>query len=200
MFVLFFLIAGLSRSSVAGKVSQDKKIVYGWCGKEIYQFCRNARTMPERLRCLESHKARLSGDCRGKVAKAHRLAKGVLNACQRDLSRLCQNQMSSYGVAAQCLLMNKGRLSKSCKGHLPIIQHYAYRSLVLNTCKPQIYSLCDPQDSISEAGVIACLKRNLGHLPPNCQAAGAKAGLWKKASFARAKSQNLKSQIQSLEP
>ena len=192
---IFFLVLNFNQLSVSAASAQP---AHHWCGQEIYQFCRDAQTMPERLRCLEKHKSRLSTDCRKKVAVAHRDVTRLLNACGRDLTRFCRGQMSSYGPASQCLLNYQNRLSSSCREQIPQIRHYAYRTLVWNSCKPQILSLC--YQETTEKGVSACLKNHLNALSFGCQKAGERAGLWGKTHLARTKSQNPKSQIQSLEP
>ncbi len=198
LMMMFFLALSFNQLSISAASSQPVQTDHHWCGQEIYQFCRDAQTMPERLRCLEKHKSRLSADCRKKVSVAHQKAARLLNACARDLTRFCQGQMNSYGPASQCLLNYQNRLSFSCRKQMSQIRHYAYRTLVWNSCKPQILSLC--YQETTEKGVSACLKNHLDELSSVCQEAGGEAGLWEKPRLARMKSQNPKNQLQSLEP
>ena len=194
---MFFLVLNFNQLSVSAASTQP---AHHWCGQEIYQFCRDAQTMPERLRCLNRNKKRpgFSSDCRKKIQKARSQVKNILESCHHDLNRFCRNQMESYGSASRCLLLHKPSLSGSCHAHLPEINHYALRTLVWNSCRPQILSLC--YQETTEKGVSACLKNHLNALSFGCQKAGERAGLWEKPRLARIKSQNPKSQIQSLEP
>ncbi len=198
-----FLMVGTGRLWAANIQTPPKsnKVIYGWCGKEIYDFCRNAQTMPERLRCLEKHKSRLSADCRSKVAAAHNEAAKLLHGCSRDLSKYCADRMSGYGPASQCLLDHRKNLSVPCRSQMAEIEHYAYRTLVWNSCKPQILSLC--YQETTEKGVSACLRKNLDQLPFGCRQAGLKAGLWAKTSLAdenARKARSPRQAIQALEP
>ncbi len=200
--IILILIAA-ARLSWASEIkgAAKPKIIYGWCGKEIHDYCQEAKTMPERLRCLEAHKNRLSTDCRKKVKAAHQKAAQLLHACSHDLSKYCASQMSGYGPASQCLLNNQKKLSSSCREQMPQIQHYAYRTLVFNFCKPQILGLC--YQETTEKGVSRCLKDNLAQLPFGCQQAGLKAGLWTKSNLASVSPSTHSSQnqgIQALEP
>ncbi len=150
--------------------------VYGWCGREISEFCSHSATMPERLRCLKKHYGTLSRDCQDKVAAAVKQASRVLDGCRQDLKRFCKDRSSGYGPASQCLLEHKKKLSLSCKKHLPEITHYAYKTLVYHACLYTIRTLC--YKTPSEAGVISCLKENYDRLNSNCKDAGSQAGLW----------------------
>ena len=197
-----FFCAGIILLLPLKKNCFAEKIVYGWCGKEIHDFCRDAKTMPERLRCLNRNKKRpgFSADCRKKVQKARSQVKNILKSCSNDLNRFCRNQ-ESYSSAARCLLLHKPGLSGSCREYIPEINHYALRSLVFNSCKPQILSLC--YQETTEKGVSACLKSHLDQLPYGCQQAGVRAGLWKQATLARVGARGNPSPrqgIQALEP
>jgi hypothetical protein len=89
------------------------------CADDVAKFCKGiGRGQGEVMQCLKEHQSELSSQCQARLQAMEKQLKGVSDACQSDVQRLCKDISPGGGRLAQCLKQHESELSSACKSEL----------------------------------------------------------------------------------
>jgi len=85
----------------------------GPCRSAVETYCKDVKTGAAIMKCLQSHDADLSAECR-----AHLGFFEMMPACVADADQLCPEETPSGSEVMRCLRGRQSDLSSDCKNDL----------------------------------------------------------------------------------
>lgn len=113
MVIVTLLVAALSASGLV--VAGDQVGHKGFCKEDREKFCKNVTPgQGEVAKCLKSHEAELSPDCKAGMAEHREKMKARREACKADQEKFCKDVEPGKGGVHKCLKGHKAELSPDC--------------------------------------------------------------------------------------
>jgi hypothetical protein len=142
---------------------------HGACREDAAKLCPN-ESGPQRLHCLEAHKAELSAACQENLALMRVAGEEFKKDCREDSVKLCSGKEGRKLVA--CLEKDLSRLSASCAERVRKLQsgRRVIKERIPAACREDSEHLC-AQAGAAADGILACLKAEPAKLNEGCRKA-----------------------------
>lgn len=111
--IVTLLAAALSASGLA--FAEGKGEHKGFCKADKEKFCKDVNPgQGEVAKCLKSHEAELSPECKTRMAAHREKMKARKEACKADQEKFCKDVEAGKGGVHKCLKSHKAELSPDC--------------------------------------------------------------------------------------
>lgn len=136
------------------------------CGADISEACAKAAPGPERWRCLEARKDKLSPDCRKRLSEMRDDGDAFRRDCGAEIGGACLGLQRRALV--ECLESQGNKLSPACSQRLSKLraQRTSRRERISASCVRDAQKLCAEAPA---GGIAACLRRSAGRVSRSCR-------------------------------
>jgi hypothetical protein len=142
------------------------------CKVDADRLCQGIEPGQGRVaKCLKSHEADVSPECKARMSSFKEQASEVKAACKDDVDKFCKDTKPGSGAIAACLKQHEADLSDACRKETgKMAEHKSMMQDVKTACKEDAAKLC-PDMKPGEGKISACLKSHSTELSPDCTSA-----------------------------
>ena len=156
-----------------GEIEPIGPTVKAWrdtCGADIDAYCSEWIPGLGLFRCLQSHRPKLSKQCKGMVFTAEAT---TLLSCASDAGKLCKGVEPGAGRVLACLAKNHSKLTGACKASMPKVKGNV--TSWRRECGTELDTHCPK--SIPGYHALGCLSSKRDSLSAKCKAKMDKAAV-----------------------
>jgi hypothetical protein len=89
------------------------------CADDVAMFCKDVQPGGGRIvQCLKQHENELSPACKQRIIETKQKLRGVHQACQDDVLKLCKDVQPGAGRLIRCLKDHENEVSAECKAKI----------------------------------------------------------------------------------
>jgi hypothetical protein len=89
------------------------------CAADVARFCKDVQPGGGRIvQCLKQHENELSPACKQQMVETKQKLRGVHQACQDDVQKLCKDVQPGGGRLIKCLKEHENEVSAECKAKI----------------------------------------------------------------------------------